>query len=181
MPSWVVPSLPRSSSLLFSLSVVSDSATPWTVTHQVHLSMGFSRQEYWSGLPVPSPRDLSNSGMEPESPALLVESLPSEWPGWVVSNGGPESDLRDVDTTDSETRRDRPFCGGVTVIFSIANYIRYFIPTKWNLWVQLLSYINSMHIYWAHSTCQVQLGLWQRTGQACSLAFWSLYSGGLSF
>ena len=122
MPSWVGPSLRRSLSL-FSLSVVSDSVAPWTVTHQAHLSMAFSRQEYWSALPVPSPRDLSNSGIEPESPALLVESLPSEWPGWVISNGGPEPDLRAVDTTNSETRRDGPFCGGVTVIFSMTNYI----------------------------------------------------------
>ena len=41
------------------------SVTPWTVTHQVPLSMGFSRQEYWSGLPCPSPGDLSDPGMEP--------------------------------------------------------------------------------------------------------------------
>ena len=122
MPSCVGPSMRRSLSL-FSLSVVSDSATPWTVTHQAHLSMTFSRQESWSALPVPSPRDLSNSGIEPESPTLLVESLPSEWPGWVVSNGGPEPDLRAVDTTNSETRRDGPFHGGVTVIFSMTNYI----------------------------------------------------------
>ena len=50
--------------------------TPWTITHQAPLSMGFPRQEYWSGLPIPSPRDLPNSGMEPESPALQVDSLP---------------------------------------------------------------------------------------------------------
>ena len=41
------------------------SVTPWTVTHQVPLSMGFARQEYWSGLPCPSPTDLSDSGIEP--------------------------------------------------------------------------------------------------------------------
>ena len=51
-------------------SVVSDSATPWTVAYQVPLSMGFSRQEYWSGLPSPSPGDLPNPGIEPRSPAL---------------------------------------------------------------------------------------------------------------
>ena len=51
-------------------SVVSDSVTPWTVAQQVPLSMGFSRQEYWSGLPCPSPGDLSNPGIEPGSPAL---------------------------------------------------------------------------------------------------------------
>ena len=45
-------------------SVVSDSVTPWTVALQAPLSMGFSRQEYWSGLPCPPPRDLSDSGIE---------------------------------------------------------------------------------------------------------------------
>ena len=45
-------------------------ATPWTVTCQAPLSMGFSRQEYWSGLPRPAPGDLPDPGMEPGSPAL---------------------------------------------------------------------------------------------------------------
>ena len=45
-------------------------ATPWTITHQAPLAMEFSRQEYWSGLPCPSPGDLPNLGLEPRSPAL---------------------------------------------------------------------------------------------------------------
>ena len=45
-------------------------ATPWTVAYQALPSMGFSRQEYWSGLPFPSPGDLPNPGLEPGSPAL---------------------------------------------------------------------------------------------------------------
>ena len=53
-----------------SLSCVQLSATPWTVAYQVPLSMGFSRQEYWSGLPFPSPGDLSDPGIEPKSPTL---------------------------------------------------------------------------------------------------------------
>ena len=53
-----------------SPSVVSDSATPWTVARQAPLSMGFSRQEYWSGLPFPSPEDLPDPGIEPRSPTL---------------------------------------------------------------------------------------------------------------
>ena len=56
-------------------------ATLWPVTLQAPLSMGFSRQEYWSGLPCPSPGDLSNPGIELRSPALQVDSLPSEPPG----------------------------------------------------------------------------------------------------
>ena len=51
-------------------------ATPWTVAHQAPLPMGCSRQEYWSGLPFPSPGDLSNPGIEPRLPALQADSLP---------------------------------------------------------------------------------------------------------
>ena len=56
-------------------SVMSDSATPWTIAHQAPLSMGFSRQEYWSGFPCSPPGDLPNSGLEPEAPALQADSL----------------------------------------------------------------------------------------------------------
>ena len=55
--------------------------TPWTVDHQAPLSMGFSRQEYWSGLPFPSLRDLPNPGIEHRSPTLQADSSPSELPG----------------------------------------------------------------------------------------------------
>ena len=63
------------------LSHVQLFATPWTVNYQASLSMGFSRKEYWSGLPFPSPGDLPNQGMEPRSPALQANALPSEPPG----------------------------------------------------------------------------------------------------
>ena len=56
-------------------------ATPWTVAHQASPSMGFSRQEYWSGLPFPSPGDLPDPGIEPKSPTLEADSLTSEPPG----------------------------------------------------------------------------------------------------
>ena len=56
-------------------------ATPWTVAYQVPLSMGFSRQGYWSGLPFASPGDLPNTGIEPGPPALQADALPSEPPG----------------------------------------------------------------------------------------------------
>ena len=52
--------------------------TPWTAAHQAPLSMEFSRQEYWSGLPFSSPGDLPDLGIEPGSPALQADSLPSE-------------------------------------------------------------------------------------------------------
>ena len=64
-----------------SLSRVQPFATPWTVAYQALPSMGFPRQEYWSGLPFPSPGDLPNPGMEPGSPALQTDTLPSEPPG----------------------------------------------------------------------------------------------------
>ena len=64
-----------------SLSRVQLSETLWTVACQVPLSMGFSRQEQWSGLPFPSPGDIPNPGTEPTSPTLQADSLPSETPG----------------------------------------------------------------------------------------------------
>ena len=56
-------------------------ATPWTVAYQAPPSMEFSRQEYWSGLPFPSPGDVPNPGIKPGSPALQAGTLPSEPPG----------------------------------------------------------------------------------------------------
>ena len=64
-----------------SLSLVQLCATPWTVAHQAPLSMGFPRQEYWSGLPFPPPEDLPDPGIEPGSPALQADTLTSEPPG----------------------------------------------------------------------------------------------------
>ena len=61
-----------------SLSHVRLFATPWTVAHQAPPSMEFSRQEYWSGLPFPSPADLPDPGTEPRSPALQADALPSD-------------------------------------------------------------------------------------------------------
>ena len=55
--------------------------TPWTVAHQPPLSIGFSGQEYWSGLPFSSPGDLPDQGIKPGSPELQTNSLPSEPPG----------------------------------------------------------------------------------------------------
>ena len=66
---------------VLSLSRVQLFVTPWTETHQALLYTGFSRQEYWSGLPFPSPGDLPHPGIEPSSLALQVDALPSELPG----------------------------------------------------------------------------------------------------
>ena len=64
-----------------SLSCARFFTTPWTVAYQAPQSMNFSRREYWSGLPFPSPGDLPDPGNEPRSPALQAEALTSE-PPW---------------------------------------------------------------------------------------------------
>ena len=69
-----------------SLSCVWPFATPWTVPHQASLSMAFSRQEYWSGLPYSSPGDLPVTGIKARSPPLQADSLPSEPPGSSILN-----------------------------------------------------------------------------------------------
>ena len=68
------------------------SVIPWTIAHKAPLSMGFTRQEYWSGLPFPSPGDLPSPGIKPGSPALPTNSLLAESPGkpkktykWLIS------------------------------------------------------------------------------------------------
>ena len=58
---------------------------PWTVSHQAPLSVELSRQEYWSGLPFSSLGDVPNPGIEPGSPALQADALPSEPPGSLES------------------------------------------------------------------------------------------------
>ena len=67
-----------------SLSRVQLFATPWTVAYQAAPSMGYSRQEYWSGVPFPSPGDLPDPGIEPGSRALEADALTSEPPGKVT-------------------------------------------------------------------------------------------------
>ena len=71
-----------------SLSRVQLFATPWTVAHQPPPSMGFSRQEYWSGLPFPSPGDLPDPGIKPRSPTLQADALTSEPPGKPIFDKG---------------------------------------------------------------------------------------------
>ena len=61
-----------------TLSGVRLFVTPWTVAHQASLSMGFSRQEYWSGMPFPPPVGLTDPGIKLQSPALQVDSVLSE-------------------------------------------------------------------------------------------------------
>ena len=71
----------------YSISRVQLFVTPWSVAQQAPLSMEFSRQEYWSGLPCPSPRDLLHPEIKPESPALHADSLPTQPPekSWMTT------------------------------------------------------------------------------------------------
>ena len=94
---WFTPSLRENSScgvhspiqlcVLCHFSRVRLFATLWTVAHQAPLSMGFSRLEYWTRLPCPSPEDLPKPGIEPRSPTLQADSLLSEPPGQLWNSG----------------------------------------------------------------------------------------------
>ena len=77
------------------LSHVQLFATLWTLARQAPLSMGFSRQEHWSGLPFPSPRDLPNPGIESQPPELQADALSSEPPGKLESASITLNDKRD--------------------------------------------------------------------------------------
>ena len=85
--------------------------TLWTVARQTPLSMRFSRQEYWSGLPFPSPGDLPNSGTEPRSPALQADS--EVWFG--IKQQTTRSELKDASSVQA-------YC----VLFYFANTVLYF-------------------------------------------------------
>ena len=76
-----------------SLSRVRLFASPWTVAHQAPPSMEFFRQEYWSGLPFLSPRDLPEPEIEPGSPALQADALPAEPPGNPPKSSESESEV----------------------------------------------------------------------------------------
>ena len=79
---WLVKILTwQAKCVLGHFSLVQLIVIPWTVPRQAPLSIGFSRQEYWSGLPCPPPRGIPNPGIEPRSPTLQAESLLSEPPG----------------------------------------------------------------------------------------------------
>ena len=84
---------------------MSESAILWTVVHQALLSMGLSKQECWSGLPFPSPGDLPDPGIEPSSPALQADALPSE---------PPEKPKREEEDRGKNKIREAPLSKNVT-------------------------------------------------------------------
>ena len=87
-----------------SLSCVQLFETPWTVAYQAPPSMGFSRQEYWSGLPFPSPGGLPNPGIKPGSPALQTDALPSEPQGKSINY----SQLVNIRTQEDKHTQEAP-------------------------------------------------------------------------
>ena len=105
-----------------SLSCVRLFVTPWTVAHQAPPSMGLSRQEYWSGLPFPSPGDLPDPGIEPSSPALQADILTSEPPGkpcfslpplkWVGGSDPGKGDLCRLELSLGRLSQDRDWGRG---------------------------------------------------------------------
>jgi len=110
-------------------------ATPWTVVQQTLLSMEFSRQEYWSGLPCPSPGDLLDPGVEPGSPALQADSSPSEplgkplttwrstWKYKAVGGGEWEIEIRSQGST-----------GLVTDLYAVDTAMRVYYLMKIKNW-----------------------------------------------
>ena len=85
-----------------SLSCVLLFVTPWTVAYQAPLSMGFFKQEYWSGLSFPSSGDLLGPGIEPGLPALQADSLPPEPPGKPNPGIKPRSPALQADSLPAE-------------------------------------------------------------------------------
>ena len=106
-------------------SVVPDSATQWAVARQAPLSMGFSRQEYWSGLPCPPPGDLPNPGIKPKFLYTYLHwptgSLPLAWPGKSIQ----QLDCK-KDTQATQTCLQQPFWFFSTVLEACLTHSAWF-------------------------------------------------------
>ena len=103
--------------------------TPWTVARQAPLTMEFSRQEYWSGLLCPLPGDLPDPGIDPWSPALQVDPLPSEPPG------KPEEFLKEHKKTDKQGVWEIIWSGDLLFICTLSDAVWSF-----NLWYTCLTF-----------------------------------------
>ena len=137
------------------LSRVQLFVTPWTVAYQAPLSMGFSRQECWSGLPSPSPGDLPDPGIEPRSPALQADALPSEPPGKPASGSFQISRFF---TSGGQSI-------GVSASASVLPMnIQDWFPVGWTGWLSLqstgLSRVFSNTTVQNHQFFSAQLSLW---------------------
>ena len=105
--------------------------TPWTIAYQAPPSMGFSRQEYWSGLPFPSPGDLPDPGIEPGSPAFQADALTSEPP--VGSSSQLFSWLR-------FKKEEHSFCDTVKYMVALVAQVLKNLSATWEIWVQCLGW-----------------------------------------
>ena len=99
--------------LLSRVSRVQFFVTPWTVAHQARLSMEFSRQEYWSGLPCPPPGNCPKLGIKPRSPALQADSLPAESQGKPKNTGMGSLSLPQGIFLTQEWKRGLLHCKGI--------------------------------------------------------------------
>ena len=113
--------------------------TPWTVAHQAPPSMGFSRQEYWSGLPFPSPGDLPNPGIKPRSPKLHADALTSRHQGSTMTS--PKAFLKKINRVfwhlegRDQSGRSKPFQGRKATICGSPGQCRLY-GAHWAVWVQ---------------------------------------------
>ena len=100
--------------------------TPWTVARQAPRSVGFPRQEYWSGLPFPSPGGLPDPGIKPRSPALQADSLPSEPPGKPHSNVHTKNMYKDKMSVAYSLTLCQAQCdfGYAVILRIVANFVR---------------------------------------------------------
>ena len=132
-----------------SLNRVWLSATLWTVARQAPLSMRFSRQEYWSGLPFSSPGDLPDPGIELRSPALLANSLHSEPPGT------PTVNLLELGYMEYKTKKisSSPSCGkSEKCIFSHYAFRK---PKKEHSFIHL----KNIYSFWTYSVPGTEQGI----------------------
>ena len=107
-----------------SLSRVQLFATPRTVAHQVSPSMEFSRQEYWTGLPFPSPGDVPDPEIEPRSPTLQVDSLPAKPQGKLKNTGVGSLSINSIFDWKKTKSSSRGTCEvGITAIANLENIV----------------------------------------------------------
>ena len=124
------------------LSRVQLFATPWTVAYQASASMGFSRQEYWSGLPFPSPGDLPDPGTEPGSPTLEADALTSEPPPY-----DPAIPLLGIYPEETKIEKDTHIPMFIAALFTIARTWKQPRCPSTDEWIKKLWYIYTMEYY----------------------------------
>ena len=105
--------------------------TPWTVACQAPLSMGFSRQEYWSGLPFPSPGDLPDPGIEPASPALQADS-------YQLSYEGSPSSVRSLKKQESSKKKS------TSALLSMPKSLTVWISTNYGKFLKRWEYQTTL-------------------------------------